>query len=439
MLSRCLFRLSTRPAIRALGVALALVCFSGCGTTHSHHAPTPAAPAVRPTLPASAPAFGLTEDNAELLSNPNGSPGFVEFLAARRELTALHPTYLRLLVDWAALQPAPDRPPALEAPVNGCARTVGPCGVYAGIRAELAAIASQQRAAGVGHGGDFQVVIDVFGVPAWAARAPSGCERAGTASFSRPLAAPALVAYRALIRSLLALAAREGVSLRWWSPWNEPNDPIFISPQRASCASDSPPVSAAVYAQLSRAMAAELQTDGGGPHQLLLGELADSLSDSPHRTSIPAFVAALPPDVLCLSDVWSVHAYARREPAAASSPDPVQALEAALAARGGCARQARVWVTEAGAGAPHPGKPRPADAADEHAGCLALAAQLLRWHEDPRVDAVFQYTFREDPSFPVGLVSPDLSRLYPSYRLWLAWARLRAAGQAPPTPAAGCS
>ena len=34
--------------------------------------------------------------------------------------------------------------------------------------------------------------------------------------------------------------------------------------------------------------------------------------------------------------------------------------------------------------------------------------------------AVFQYEFRDDPAFPVGLASADLSHLSSTYRLWLA-------------------
>ena len=380
------------------------------------------------------PAIGLTEDNADLLWSPDSSQQPpAPFRTAARELSVLHPSYVRLLVDWAVLQPDPARPPALGASVSGCARRVGPCGPYAGLRDELAAIASQQRTARSGSG--FQVVIDVFGAPAWAARAPSGCEPAGATSFSRPLSAAAIAGYRALIGSLLALGAQEGVALSWWSPWNEPNDPAFISPQRSSCAADSPPVSPAVYAELAGAMAAELRASGG-EHHLLLGELEGNLVDSPERTSVARFVAALPADVLCLSDVWSIHAYASP---ATQSADPVSALEAALHARGACGREARIWVTEAGVGASHPGQPRPAGAAGQRAGCLELAEQLIRWYRDPRVGAVFQYTFREDPAFPVGLVSADLSHLYPSYRLWLQWSRLRAAGEGPPTPAAVCA
>jgi hypothetical protein len=316
--------------------------------------------------------------------------------------------------------------------VGGCARRAGPCGPYAGIRDELAAIASQQRASG---GGAFQVVIVIFGTPEWAAQPPSGCERAGTTAFSRPLTPAGIAGYRALIGSLLALGAREGVPLNWWSPWNEPNDPVFVSPQRSSCTADSPPLSPGVYGELAGAMASELQASGSG-HHLLLGELNGYQTDSAYRTSIAQFVAALPASVLCLSEVWSIHAYA-----APATPvaDPVGALQAALDTRGGCAGDAHIWVTEAGAGAAHPGRPRTAGAAEEEAGCLALAGQLIRWHRDPRVGPVFQYSFREDPAFPVGLVSADLTHLYKVYRLWLAFSRLSAAGQPPPSPAAGCA
>jgi hypothetical protein len=434
------------------------------------NAPRPAAHA-GVAIPPRGPALGLTEDNAALLRSPDGppdpagtGPAGSAFQAARRALTALHPTYVRLLVDWAALQPDSGKPPALEAQVGGCARDVGPCAPYAGVRAELEAIASQQRTAAAGGtgdaagggagnaaggtgsagggstgsaGGGFQVVVQIFDTPVWAAQPPTGCEAAAADASSRSPSDAALGAYRALVRSLLALAAHEGVALQWWSPWNEPNDPVFLSPQRASCAASSPSPAVASYARLVRALTAELRADGSAGH-VILGELAGYPTGSSHRTSVAQFVAALPADALCLGSVWSLHQYASYG-ASASSGDPVRALEDALDARGACGRDAGIWITEAGAGAPHPGKPRPAGAAGEQAGCLALASQLRRWYADPRVGAAFQYSFRDDPAFPVGLASADLSRLYPTYRLWLAWSRLRAAGRPPPTPAAACA
>jgi hypothetical protein len=119
------------------------------------------------------------------------------FALARRQLTALHPNYIRLLIDWAALQPDPRRPASLEGRDSGCARVVGPCAPYAGVRDELAAIASQQRAAAASD--EFHVVIVIFGTPAWAAGPAAICERGGRGTFSRPLSAAGLGAYRALI------------------------------------------------------------------------------------------------------------------------------------------------------------------------------------------------------------------------------------------------
>jgi len=62
---------------------------------------------------------------------------------------------------------------------------------------------------------------------------------------------------------------------------------------------------------------------------------------------------------------------------------------------------------------------------------------LAAWHRDPRVGAVFQYTLREDPAYPVGLLAAGLERAYPAYALWLAWARRDAASASGP-PARAC-
>jgi hypothetical protein len=381
----------------------------------------------------------LTEDNADLLWSPALSTrsGGAAFAPARERLTALHPSYLRLLVDWAALQPSATSPPSLEEAIDGCARAVAPCGAYRGIAEELAAIVSQQRAARAEGRADFQVVLDVFGVPSWAAAAPSGCEHAGTQPFSRPISAAGLAGYRELIRALLELGAHEGVQLTWWSPWNEPNNPQFLSPQRASCTTSSPSLAPAVYAQLAQAMAGELAADGGD-HHLLLGELAAYPVDSVHRTSVASFVAALPASVVCLSDVWSIHAYASFG-VDATRTEPVAALEHAIDARGECGQAASVWITEAGAGAPRPGRRRGDDAGEQHEGCTALARQVIDWSHDARVGAIFQYSFREDTDFPVGLLSADLSRVYPAYGLWLSYARARTREEKLGSPTALCA
>ncbi|HEX9482744.1 MAG TPA: hypothetical protein VF927_11640 [Solirubrobacteraceae bacterium] len=415
-------------------LALAL---SGCGHSSRRPASTAAKTPPGPPQP-SRPAFGITEDNADLLWNPAATapPQAAAFLPARRELTALHPRYIRLLIDWAALQPSAQNPPDLRAPVSGCARQVGPCGNYEGVAGELAAIASQQRAARAEGRQGFDVVIDILGAPAWAALPPHGCELAATPASARPIGGAALAGYRALIAGLLALAAREGVQLPWWSPWNEPNDPRFLAPQRAACGPDAEPLAPAVYSQLAEAMAAELKA-AGGEHRILLGELGGYDRGSPHRLSIGQFLDGLPANVLCLGNTWAVHAYAARG-RRAIEPDPVRALERALDARVACASGARIWVTESGAGAPSPGRAREGGVGEELGACEALAAQTGKWNSDPRVEAIFQYEFRDDPAFPVGVASADLSRLRSTYRVWLALGRAQEGASPVSTPTGIC-
>ena len=250
-------------------------------------------------------------------------------------------------------------------------------------------------------------------------------------------ARPDLAGYRQLIRSLLALGAREGVRLSWWSPWNEPNDPHV--PQSAASvlrSDDSPSLAPAVYAQLAR------RWRPSSPPTAAFTICCSASStrfatDSRHRTSVASFVAALPASVVCLSDVWSIHAYASYG-ARAAAHDPVEALERALDARGGC-----------GAGRTS-GSPRPAPArrtpgtsrsqARRRSTKAALRSpSSSRLVADARVGAVFQYSFREDPAFPVGLLSADLAHLYPAYDLWLSYARARARGRKAPAPAALCA
>lgn len=411
-------------------------CGSGGQSTRTALKPGPG-PAVAPR-----PVVGLTEDNAQLLLPPAVSDGprwasFGEaFVRSRRELGALRPAYVRLLVDWAALQPRSDRPADLAGPVSGCARSVGPCAPYPGLKGELEAIASEQRIRRRTGGTGPEVLIDVLGVPGWAAAPASGCELQGAPSDARALARGAIASYRALIGGLVSLAASEGVRLRWWSPWNEPNDPLFLSPQRARCETSAEPVSPAEYAQLAQAMAGELRLSDPTA-SIVLGELDGLTQDSARAVSVQSFVAALPGEVLCLGSAWSVHAYAVYGPDAGDA-EPVAALEDALRRRGGCAADAPVWITEAGAGAPHPGPTVGVSAAQQLEGCRALATQLRRWLADRRVGAVFQYSFRDDPAFPVGLVSDDLRVLHPVYGLWLSLTRSLAEGASPGPSNAAC-
>jgi hypothetical protein len=371
-----------------------------------------------PPPQAARPLIGITETDAPLLLSA-AAPGLT---LARESLAALHPAYVRLLVDWARVQPRADLTPDWALPSDGCARGIAPCAPFAGIAGELAAIGAEQRA-----GVRVQAIVVLFGTPDWAAAHTPGC--AAAPAFAQ---APSLAAYVALVRSLERLASSLGVDIPWWSPWNEPNRAAFLAPQRPGCARSGPAVAPGAYAVLARALHAEL-VRAGGRDRVLLGELAGDTPSSPRASSIEEWIAALPADVPCLGGAWAVHAYAGLD-IAVGRPGPVRVLESALDARGGCARGAPVWVTETGAGAPHPGRPRPPGAVVERAGCRAEASQLAGWADDPRVATVLQYTFREDPAFPVGLVTPDLRRLYPTYWLWREWGARRAGAPAPALP-----
>jgi hypothetical protein len=307
-------------------------------------------------------------------------------------------------------------------------RGMQPCAPYDGIRDTLRAIHSEQQA-----GNGFATMVVFYGVPEWAARPPSGCERDDITARSRPITDQGLAAYKAMVRSLQDLARREGVDIGWWSPWNEPNGPFFISPQRRTCHGNSKALAPAVYARFARALRQELHPG----QQLVVGELAGLTNARKYGTSISEFYAGLPDDVVCNADVFAQHAYAQRGDAA-DDPGAVGALEDVLDRRP-CTRGKPIWVTETGVGGPHVGDERSPSAKATRADCQALNVALRRWNDDPRVDAAFQYTFRDDPVFPVGLVDAPLTKTWPAYDLFKAWGGDRGADTPAPALPQACN
>jgi hypothetical protein len=413
-----------RQGLGGLALAALAALVAGCGGGHAEprQAPTP-----RGGL-----AIGLVEPNANLLwsraARPDLAAGFGPW---RDRVEALRPAYYRLVIDWAKVQPDAGRPPAWDQPQDGCMRGIGPCGSFAGVRDILRAVRSEQDA----HGG-WEVSVLIYGAPQWAARGPGGCERSTATGHARPLNDAGLKAYRELVRSLLALGRSTGVALRWWSPWNEPNHPAFISPQRARCDASAPPVAPQTYATLARAMRAELDA-APGDQWLILGDFAGLPRSSDKSETIGEFLRALPDDVVCSAAAWATHSYAvPGRPHGTAAADAVGDLERALAGRA-CSRGKPVYVTETGVGAPHAGDNRPRGASALRAGCRAMSEQLALWHRDPRVAAAFQYTFRDDPLFPVGLADPQLQTLWPAYDVWKGYSPPPPAkAPAPPVPAA---
>lgn len=364
--------------------------------------------------PAAAPAplvLGITEANPHLVA-PGPAPA--AFAAWRDHLAALRPAYLRVVIDWARVQAAPGVAPDWAAPADGCLRGRPPCAPYAGVRDQLRAAAAAR----------LRVVFTFLDTPAWAAAPPAGCERPGTPPGAR---GPADVAtYAALVRSLLAEARADGVPEAWWSAWNEPNYPAFLNPQRLRCTASAPTAAAAGYARLVRALRAEL-AEAPTPQHLVLGEAAGIDAPHPRATGAAELAAALPRDVVCASGIWAQHAYVSApgplggDRAATPASGPLlRSVEAALDAHGCGGPPAHLWITETGI-EPATGAP----------GCRAMADALRTWSEDPRVDAAFQYTFRDDTSFRVGLAGAALTGLHPAYAAWRAWAGGTAPATAP--------
>jgi hypothetical protein len=422
-----------RPAIAAAAL-VAVVFVTACGggggeNTTSTSAPTPAKPppakqAPTDVAPGGGLAIGLTEINPDLFWHGKDVGDFDPW---RDRAEALKPQVYRLTVDWATLQPSPDAPVDWTRASDGCMRGMKPCRPYSGIRDTLRAIRSQQQA-----GNGFATMVVIYGVPEWAAIKPKGCERDDIGARSRPITAKGLDAYRKLVRSLQDLSRQEGASIRWWSPWNEPNGPFFISPQRAECRGSSKALSPAVYTKFALAMREELEPG----QQLVVGELAGLENARKYGTSISEFFAGLPDEVVCNAGVFAQHAYAKRGDKA-DDPGAVGALEEVLDGRP-CARDKPIWVTETGVGGPHVGDERSPKEESIRADCQALNVALRRWDKDPRVDAAIQYTFRDDPVFPVGLADAELTKEWPAYQLFKAWGGARNPDGPPPALPHAC-
>ena len=377
--------------------------------------PTPAPERARLDAPAAGPslAVGITEPNPHLVAPDEVLTAPAPWPRWRDELVRIEPELYRLVIVWDMIQPSPDAPANLAAPDLGCMRDKQPCAPYAGIRDQLRALAARQREDG------WQALVVFTGTPAWAAFPPHGCRTEAVAGAPRDLHA-----YRELIGGVLDLAAAERAELRYFTPWNEPNHPYFLSPQRKACDALSPSRAVRPYARLARALRAEL-AEHGGEHELVLGEMAGILEPSSRATAVDEMIRGLPRELVCAAPVWSQHAYI-------GGTDPVATVTSALATRR-CPREHAIWITETGVGPAPGGLSLARGITSEAQGCRLLHRRLRAWRADPRVTLAVQYTMREDDLFPTGLVTTDLARARPALREWQAWGT-RAAPDGPVPP-----
>ena len=211
---------------------------------------------------------------------------------------------------------------------------------------------------------------------------------------------------------MIALGDEVGVDLRYWSAWNEPNHPFFISPQRATCSTAAKSLAVTRYAELTRNLKRALD-DAPGDQEYVLGELAGLDESKTKSTSIREFLRELPTlDRVRLDDPLPARLHHRHQPGRRRRQgrrDPR------------CPKKHVVWMTETGVGAPHAGQDKRTTAPAERRACRQLHRRLVKWYDDPRVTAAFQYTFREDDVFRTGLVTTALDRAFPVLKEWQAW------------------
>ena len=172
--------------------------------------PTPAetrSPAVAEGKARGDLAIGITEQNPNFFWAPGAREGVApEFVRWQDDMGKLKPSFYRLVLDWPSLQPEQGKPADLAHPYDGCLRGTPPCAGWAGVKDQLAALASRQKQ----HKGGWQVLVVITGTPDWAARPASGCERSGTQPRSRAPKASAMGAYRKLVTDVAALGEEVG-------------------------------------------------------------------------------------------------------------------------------------------------------------------------------------------------------------------------------------
>ena len=364
-------------------------------------APVPLPAAAAAAVSAPPLAIGLTENDPRMLL-----PVGPTWRAAVKAI-ALKPQYVRVLIPWERLQPRGSAKPNWDAPFGGCPRINPGCRSERGMRGLLSAIKQRQD-----EDGGWRILAVPYFTPLWAVAKPvSGCQKERNRHARAQM--PRIAAYRRLLRAFNALADKVGVKVDFITPWNEPNHPAFLQPQRARCVVGAKAVSPAAYARLVRAAVKELRFG----QQIVLGSLAGLQRPRIYGAGAAEFIRGLPHDVACLDAPFAQHAYVGARSRDGGLPRPARqagaardhqhdSVNAALDAKG-CEKRKHLWIAETGT--------------FDHR-CPAMSAALRSWAVNDRVDAAFQFTFRESRDYPVGLMSPSLRDTYRSYRAWFAFA-----------------
>jgi hypothetical protein len=431
-------------AVVLLGAGVLLGRSTAVSPREAATPPAPTGPdrgAERPPLRAPTLAVGLVTTDAGALTPPaQPVPGFS---AAQAVTDRIAPRFVRVDVRWDLLQPEQGAPLDVRRPTgDGCGReSAKPCSGTASLLRTLQALKAAQNA----HPGRYRPLITFWGMPTWAGSPGEGCKATEAREGARPLAPGAEPAYREAVAAVWAAVRSTGLEGADWTPWNEPNAPYFLDPQRATCDAGAKPASPAQFSRLAVAMDEELgrlraAASAGSParnDRLVIGELAAWAAPSERAVPADEFLRALPDDVLCRADVLSLHGYLEARPRSGRG-EPVAAGLREFDRRP-CLDGRPAWITETAVGAPRAGGKRDERSSTLRAECRLMDRQLDRWYHDPRVTAAFQYAVREDPAFPTGLTNEAVDRTYPVAGVWAAWGGDREPDAPPPTLPADCA
>ncbi len=297
-------------------------------------------------------AVGITEPNPNLVSAGTVAPAFAPW---RDALGRMRPAYYRLLLDWASLQPDPERPLQLANPDAGCLRAV-PCAGWGGLRDQLRALATRQRS-GRGRGSRSSAARRA-GRRARRAAASAPAPRRGRDRPRRP-ASPATGGWstpcwrlpsargRACATGARGTSRTTRTACRRSGPAGTPS---------------APSQAAAVYAELTEALQAALDAAPGEQEQVL-GELAALDERKPQTTPVGEFLGRLPRATVCRARVFTQHGDV-------DGFDPTGQVAGGVR-RFRCGRPFEIWMTETGVGAPGSGRTRSLAPAVQRRECRA--------------------------------------------------------------------
>lgn len=248
------------------------------------------------------------------------------------------------------------------------------------------------------HAYGMRVLFSIYGTPPW--------ENGGRGLHFPPSSPARLEAFAAAAAERYngAYLGAEGLPLpavRHWLAWNEPNNPIFLSPQYRREGGRWVIQSARAYARICTAVWRGVHAGARAGEQVACGATAPRGNNNP-RSSRPsvsplAFLRALKTAGLARFDVYAHHAYARAEAPSAKPPGRtavtlgnVGTLLAELTRLYG---PKRLWITEYGYQTNPPDRAQGVSAALQ-ASYVTEAYGIAR--KNPRIDMLVWFLFRDE-------------------------------------------